>query len=105
MSTWLAIALVSAAAFALRAAFIVFADPHRFPHAFRQALKFVPPAVLAAIVALGLGFPEGHVDVSPHNLRLIAGLVAIVAAVLLRGSTIATIGIGMAALWALQWLT
>jgi branched-subunit amino acid transport protein len=56
-------------------------------------------------VALGLGFPEGHVDVSPHNLRLIAGLVAIVAALLLRGSTIGTIGIGMAALWALQWLT
>jgi branched-subunit amino acid transport protein len=103
MSTWLAILAVSVAAFALRGAFIVLADPHRFPHAFRQALKFVPPAVLAAIVALGLAFPAGHVELSLHNLRLVAGLVAIVAAMFVRG-TIATLVIGMGVLWALQWL-
>jgi branched-subunit amino acid transport protein len=103
MSTWLAIAAVSAVTFALRAAFIVFADPHRFPHAFRQALKFVPPAVLAAIVALGLAVNEGGIDLSAHNQRLLAGLVAIVGTIFLR-STLAAIAIGMAALWALQWL-
>ena len=101
--TWLAIVAVSVATFALRAAFIVFADPHRFPHGFRQALKFVPPAVLAAIVALGLALSDGAIDVSAHNARLIAGLVAIVATIFLR-STLAAIGIGMAALWSLQWL-
>ena len=104
MSTWLTIACVCLATFALRASFIVFADPHRFPHAFRQALKFVPPAVLAAIVAMGLGVSDGQLALSAHNLRLLAGLVAIGAAILLRGSTIATLAIGMAALWALQWL-
>jgi len=103
MSTWLAIAGVCIATFALRASFIVFADPHRFPHAFRQALKFVPPAVLAAIVALGLALPEGRMELSAHNLRLVAGLIAIVGTIFLR-STLAAIGIGMAALWGLQWL-
>ena len=103
MNTWLVIAAVSAATFGLRAAFIVFADPHRFPHAFRQALKFVPPAVLAAIVALGLGFSDGRMDLSGHNQRLLAGLVAIVGTLFLR-STLAAIAIGMATLWALQWL-
>ena len=33
-----------------RASFLLFANPHRFPHAFRQSLTIVPPAVLAAIV-------------------------------------------------------
>jgi branched chain amino acid efflux pump len=103
MSTWLTIGAVSLATFALRAAFIVFADPHRFPHAFRQALKFVPPAVLAAIVALGLVVADGRMDFSAHNLRLLAGLVAIVGTLFLR-STLAAIAIGMAVLWALQWL-
>ena len=101
--TWLAIIAVSATAFALRAAFIVFADPHRFPHGFRQALKFVPPAVLAAIVALGLAFSEGRIDLTSRNERLLAGLVSIVATIFLR-STLAAIAIGMAALWSLQWL-
>ena len=103
MSTWVTIAAVCVATFALRAAFIVFADPHRFPHAFRQALKFVPPAVLAAIVALGLALTDGQIDLSAHNQRLLAGLVAIVGTIFLR-STLAAIAIGMAALWALQWL-
>ena len=103
MSTWLAIMCVSVATFALRASFIVFADPHRFPHAFRQALKFVPPAVLAAIVVLGLALTDGRIDLSAHNERLLAGLVAIAATIFLR-STLAAIAIGMATLWALQWL-
>ncbi|HZZ94819.1 MAG TPA: AzlD domain-containing protein [Usitatibacter sp.] len=103
MSTWIAIAAVSLVTFALRAAFIVLADPQRFPHGFRQALKFVPPAVLAAIVALGLGVADGRVDLSAHNERLGAGLVAIVATMFLR-STIGAVAIGMAALWSLQWL-
>jgi branched-subunit amino acid transport protein len=103
MKAWIAIAAVSAIAFALRAAFIVFADPHRFPHGFRQALKFVPASVLAAIVALGLGLVGDRVDLTAGNHRLLAGLVAIAATVFLR-STIGAIAIGMAALWSLQWL-
>lgn len=101
--TWLTILAVSIVTFALRAAFIVFADPHRFPHAFRQALKFVPPAVLAAIVAPGLAAPDGRLDLTGGNARLVAGLIAIVATILVR-STLAAIAVGMAALWALQWL-
>lgn len=101
--TWLTIAVVSVVAFALRAAFIVFADPHRFPHGFRQALKFVPPAVLAAIVALGMALSEGRIDLTWRNQRLVAGLVAIAATLFVRG-TLAAVAIGMAALWSLQWL-
>ena len=49
MSAWLVIAGVALVTFTLRASFIVFADPHRFPHLFRQALVFVPPAVFGLV--------------------------------------------------------
>ncbi len=103
MSTWLAIAGVALSTFVLRASFIVFVDPHRFPHWFRQALKFVPPSVLAAIVAPGLFMHGGILDLSPSNPRLLAGLVAIVAAYHVRNATTA-IAAGMGTLWLLQWL-
>jgi branched chain amino acid efflux pump len=103
MKTWLAILGVSAATFLLRASFVLFADPHRFPHRFRQALQFVPPAVLAAIVAPGLLVLDGRLDLSLGNPRWIAGLMAIVAAVASR-SAMAAIATGMIALWLLQWL-
>jgi branched-subunit amino acid transport protein len=102
MKTWLVIAGVSLATYLLRASFIVFADPHRFPHAFRQALRFVPPAVLAAIVVPGLLLATGTLDASLRNARLIAGLVAIAVASRWR-HPLAPIAVGMPALWLLQW--
>ena len=103
MSTWLVILAVSAATFLLRASFMVFADPHRFPHLFRQALAFVPPAVLAAIVAPGLLLRDGVLDFTASNERLFAGLVAIVATIFVRNA-MAAIAAGMSTLWLLQWL-
>jgi branched-subunit amino acid transport protein len=103
MTTWLIILAVSLATFLLRASFIIFADPHRFPHAFRQALTFVPPAVLAAIVAPGLLLRDGVLDLSLSNERLFAGLAAIVATIFVRNA-MAAIAAGMSTLWLLQWL-
>ncbi len=102
MSEWIVILGVAAATFLLRASFILFANPHRFPHAFRQALQLVPAAVLAAIVAPGLAMPNGVVDLGPGNLRLVAGFVAIAASARLR-HPLAPIVAGMPALWLLQW--
>lgn len=102
MSAWIAIFAVGMVTFALRASFIVFADPHRFPHLFRQALAFVPPAVLAAIVAPGLAMPGGVLDLTLDNHRALAGLVAIAVVARLR-SVVAAIVAGMGALWLLQW--
>ena len=102
MSVWLAILAVGVVTFLLRASFIVFADPHRFPHLFRQALAFVPPSVLAAIVAPGLLVRGDAVDLSPGNPRWIAGLVAIAVAARTR-STLATVLAGMGVLWLMQW--
>ena len=102
MKAWLAIMGVAAATYLLRASFVLFADPHRFPHRFRQALLYVPPAVLAAIVAPGLLEANGGVDLSLHNPRWMAGALAILVAARTR-SVIASMAAGMAALWLLQW--
>ena len=102
MSTWLIIAGVALVTFLLRASFIVFADPQRFPHAFRQALTFVPPAVLAAIVAPGLLMPAGSFDATLANPRWIAGLAAIAVAARVR-HPLAPIAAGLPLLWLLQW--
>ena len=102
MSAWLAIFAVGATTFLLRASFIVFADPQRFPRAFREALAFVPAAVLAAIVAPGLLMTGGTLDLSVTNPRLVAGVVAILVAARTR-SVLATTVAGMVALWLLQW--
>jgi branched-subunit amino acid transport protein len=101
VSTWIVIVGAGLIAFLLRASFIVFADPQKFPHAFRVALAFVPPAVLAAIVAPGLLMPQGAFDLTLANPRWLAGLVAIAVAATVRNA-LAAIAAGMAALWALQ---
>ena len=102
MSTWLAIVGVGLVTFLLRASFIVFADPQRFPLFFRRALGFVPPAVLAAIVAPGLMLNQGALDLTLANPRWIAGGLAIIVAARTR-SVLAAIVSGMGALWLLQW--
>jgi branched-subunit amino acid transport protein len=102
MTIWLVILGVSASTFLLRASFIVFADPHRFPKAFRRALAYVPPAVLAAIVVPGLLLQNGAIDLTADNPRWIAGVVAIVAGARWRNALVA-IATGMVSLWLIQW--
>lgn len=103
MSEWLVIVGAGVVTFLTRASFIVFADPHRFPHGFRVALAFVPAAVLAAIVVPGLAMPHGSLELSTANPRLLAGAVAIAVAARVK-NPLASIVAGMAALWGLQSL-
>jgi branched-subunit amino acid transport protein len=103
MTQWIVIVGAGLATFLLRASFIVFADPQKFPHGFRIALAFVPPAVLAAIAVPGLVMPDGIFDLTTANPRWIAGAVAFAVALKAR-NTLAPIAVGMAALWMLQSL-
>jgi len=102
MTLWLVILGVSASTFLLRASFIVFADPTRFPKRFRQALAYVPPAVLAAFVVPGLLIQQGAIDFGSSNPRWIAGVIAIVVGARTRNA-LAAIATGMVVLWLLQW--
>lgn len=68
-----------------------------------RALRFVPPAVLSAIIFPELLRPAGVLDISLDNLRLLAGIIAALVAWRTKNALL-TIGAGMAALWILQSL-
>ena len=87
--------------FATRLSFIALLGRVETPDLLRRALRYVPPAVLSAIILPELVVRQGAVDVSLHNPRLLAGIAAAVVALRSR-NVLLTIAVGMAALWILQ---
>lgn len=100
---WILIAFIGLGTFGLRLSFIHFWGRIRLPDIVHRALRFIPPAVLSALVVPALVRPEGFIDFSPHNLRLFAGLIAAAVALLTR-NVLLTLIVGMGALWLLQVL-
>ena len=72
------------------------------PHVFREGLRFVPIAVLTAIIVPELVMSSGTLNLSPLNPRLLAGLAAIFVAWKTK-NTVLTIVIGMIAFWILEY--
>jgi len=66
-----------------------------------RALRYVPAAVLSAIIMPELLLPGGVLDLSLGNDRLLAGLIAILVAWRTR-NVFLTVGAGMVILWFLQ---
>lgn len=90
--------------FLIRLSFIAFG--HHLPDDPRieAVLRYVPPAILGALIAPEIFMIGDNLNASPDNPRLWAALVALLVARLTR-SVLATIAAGMAALWVVQaWL-
>ncbi len=68
-----------------------------------RALKYVPPAVLAAIVLPAILMPKGDVDLRFSNSYLVAGIFSAIVAWRSK-NLLLTIVLGMLALWAWRWL-
>jgi branched-subunit amino acid transport protein len=102
--SWLPVFLAAGlVTFATRLSFIALLGKVEVPPLLTRALRFVPAAVLSAIIFPELLVRDGAVDLSPGNPRLLAG--ALAAVVALRTRSVAwTIASGMAALWGLQAL-
>ncbi len=98
---WLTIVGAGAVTFALRLSFIALMGWVEIPPLLGRALRFVPAAVLTAVVIPLLFYGDGALAVSLGNERLLAGLVAALIAWRSR-SVLFTLGGGMAALWMLQ---
>ena len=64
-------------------------------------LKFVPVAILTALIIPSLLLPKGYLDISLNNHYLIAGIVAACVAYRSR-NIIATLGIGMSIMFVLK---
>jgi branched-subunit amino acid transport protein len=97
MNIWLVMLLAGALTFGMRLSFIYLFGRWQVPDGVKRALKFVPPAVLSAIIAPALFMPNNVLDVSFGNYRLAAGAVALLVAWRTKNS-LWTIAAGMAAL-------
>lgn len=98
---WLTMIAMGLITFALRASFIAFSDRLKLPFVVQRALRFVPVAVLPAIVVPALVFREGGLELTLSNEKLLAGVLAGIVAWYTK-SIIWTLLAGMVALWTLQ---
>ena len=103
MNIWVVMLLGGLLTFGMRLSFIYLLGRVNVPDAIRRALRFVPPAMLSALVLPQLLMPAGPLDISLGNHRWLAGLIAILVAWRTR-SILLTILAGMAALLLLQLL-
>ncbi|NPV68931.1 MAG: AzlD domain-containing protein [Anaerolineae bacterium] len=101
MEDWLIILGMVAVTYSARLSVIALLGQRPLPELIARALRYVPPAALAAIVFPALLLPDGALDISPGNLRLLAGLAAALIAWRTH-RTLLAIGAGMVALWLLQ---
>jgi branched-subunit amino acid transport protein len=103
MELWFLVVAMGLITFALRLSFVLGANHIVLPNSLQRALRYAPPAVLSAIVFPELVTPDGAVDLSPRNSRLVAGLLAAVVAWRTE-NVLLTIAVGMLVLWTLEWL-
>jgi len=102
MSIWLVFLLGGLLTFGMRFVFIYLLGRFEVPETMRSALRFVPPAVLTAIVVPELFIRSGRVDASLTNFRLLAGIVAVLLAWKTKNTILTIVG-GMLALLLLEF--
>ena len=101
MKIWLIMLLGGLITFGMRFSMVYLLGKFEVPEKIRRSLRFVPPAVLSAIIFPELLIRSGNLDLSIGNTRLLAGLVAVIVARLTK-NTLLTILAGMIALVILQ---
>lgn len=103
MITWLLILGAGAATYAIRLSFVTIFSKREIPAFVLRVLRFVPMAVLSAIIWPQLFLLNNSVNLSLANPRWLAGLLAGLIAWRTR-NVLLTIALGMATLWILQWV-
>ena len=102
MNIWLVMLLGGLLTFGMRFFFIYLLGKFELPEPARRALRFVPPAVLTAIVVPELFVRSGVIQVSLTNFRLLAGFLAVIVAWKTK-NILLTIVVGMLVLVLLEW--
>ncbi|WP_028102055.1 AzlD domain-containing protein [Pseudoduganella violaceinigra] len=104
LEIWITILALGVATAVTRSSFWVIGEHVSIPTRIQEMLRYAPACALAAIIGPDLLLdPQGTVEFSIHNYKLIAGIAAI-AYYLARRSMLETILFGMACLTALRLL-
>ena len=101
MTAWLAFVFGGLVTFGMRASFLLFGGDRALPAPVERSLRYVGPAVFAAIVAPAVFRPGGAGSLTVLDASVLALLVG--GAVMWRTrNMLLLLGSGMAALWLLQ---
>jgi len=103
LKVWVVILAVGALNYASRLSFIAAFGRRSMPAWLARALKFVPAAMLTALVLPMIVVAPTATALAWANPKALAAIVATVVAFHTR-STLKTLAAGMLALWSLQWL-
>jgi branched-subunit amino acid transport protein len=101
MNIWLTLLAAGAITYGTRLSFILLFGRMEIPEWLKRTLRFVPAAVLTAIVFPELLLQDGALNVSLGNGRLLAGALAVLVAWRTK-NVLLTILVGMAVLLILQ---
>ena len=101
MNIWLVLIVTGIITYAIRLSFIILFEHKDIPPTLQRWLRYVPPAVFAAIIFPEIFIRDGSGVISPGNPRLVAGLIAALVAWRTK-NVLLTILIGMASLLIIQ---
>lgn len=103
MNEWWLISGMALVTFLIRYPIIALSGRMQLPERLLQALKYVPPAVLTAIVVPMVLVEDNAIWLSWENARLV-GAIAALAVGFWRKNLLLTIVLGMASFLLWQWL-
>ena len=98
---WVIVLVLTIGNYLFRLSFIAIFSQREIPPTLERVLRFVPVAVLPALVIPALVLQEGAIRIGPGNPRLLAGILAAIAAWKTK-NVLVTLGVGMGTLWILQ---
>jgi len=103
MNEFLLILGMMVVTFGVRYPVLVWVRRLTLPKIVQRALRFIPPAVLSAIIAPAVFLPNGQrLMLGLDNPRLIASIIAVIVSWRTK-NLLLTIVVGMAVLWILQF--
>ncbi len=101
---WGAVVLIGLGTYLTRLSFIGAFGEREMPAWLERPLRYVAPAVLAAIVLPAVVMPAGTLDLAPAtNPRFVAAVIAGAIAIKWRNVSL-VIAVGMGALWFFDWM-
>ena|SRR5437588_10195001 len=103
IALWLTLLSIGLITYAIRLSFILLLGKMALPSFLMRALRFVPVAVLSAIILPALFLDGSRLNLSLGNARLLAGSMAVVVAWRTKNALL-TIVVGMVGLWVLHIL-
>jgi branched-subunit amino acid transport protein len=104
LTLWIVIFAVGALTYLSRLSFIALFARYAMPPLVTRALRFVPAAMLAAIVVPAVVIPSAdNPDPTLATAKLVAAGIAVLVAWRWRNATL-TMVLGMIALWLSQWM-